>query len=580
MSIIHVRQIERKIRELFYEKINISDLSAEDSEKEIKILTRCLAAYAVYLITDCNVDEAANAVTDGADDNGIDAVYYSPAMKQLILVQSKWIQSGTNEPRSEDIAKFCQGVKDLFNLSFDRFNHKFHSKQTMIEHAISEYDTKYFLVLIHTGDKGLAIHSQRRIDDLLEELNDAGEGITEPLVSFTIFNQGKIHASLASSIGTQQIDLEIGLKQWGKITEPHPAFFGMVAGEEIAQWWVQYGRRLFDKNIRQVLGSTDVNEEIKSTLTSSPEKFWYFNNGITIVADKIEKSMIGGSGREQGTFKLINAQIVNGAQTVSTIGKFYEKKGTGLENVSVHARIISLEGAPEEFGIQVTKTNNRQNRIENRDYVAQDPEQLRLKAELAIDGIDYNIVRSDTFKPSEKSFDLLEATAALACATGEASYAVQAKREIGKFYEDLTKGLYKRLFNPSVTGLYVYNVVQIVRKTEELLREEIDRLPKKSGRRYGMLVHGNRIIELLVFIDLQLNTKAKEPTFNLDEINIRDSTDKIIERLAYVLDKKFKDSLLGTLFKNTTKCREIVELCLSLNNDEIKLEQDKNMIKT
>lgn len=66
-----------------------------------------------------------------------------------------------------------------------------------------------------------------------------------------------------------------------------------------------------------------------------------------------------------------------------------------------------------------------------------------MKAELAIDGIDYNIVRSDTFKPSEKSFDLLEATAALACATGEASYAVQAKREIGKFYEDLTKGLYK-----------------------------------------------------------------------------------------------------------------------------------------
>lgn len=55
-----------------------------------------------------------------------------------------------------------------------------------------------------------------------------------------------------------------------------------------------------------------------------------------------------------------------------------------------------------------------------------------------------------------------------------------------------------------------------------------------------MLVHGNRIIELLVFIDLQLNTKAKEPTFNLDEINIRDSTDKIIERLAYVLDKNLK----------------------------------------
>ncbi len=536
-------------------------MSDTDPEKDTKLLTRCLASYAVYSITDCTIEEAVNSITDGGDDNGIDAVYFSQTMKQLILVQSKWIKSGSGEPDSGEIGKFCRGINDLFNLSFDRFNQKVNSKRTMIEHAIGEYDTRYLLIVIDTGDKGLAIHSQRQIDDLLYEMNDAGDGISEPLVSFIRLNQGKIHSSLALSVGAEPIDLEVGLTQWGKIIDPHPAFFGMVAGEEIAQWWVSYGRRLFDKNIRQVLGSTEVNEEIKSTLLNSPEKFWYYNNGITIVAEKIEKSMIGGNGREQGTFKLRNTQIVNGAQTVSTIGKYYEAGGLGLDKTWVHARLISLADASEEFGSQVTRTNNRQNRIENRDFVAQDPEQLRLKTELAIDGIDYNIVRSDTFKASEKSFDLPEATAALACATGETNYAVQAKREIGKFYEDLTKGFYKKLFNPSITGFHIYNVVRIVRVIEENLENEIHKLPKKSGRKYGILVHGNRIIELLVISKLHLSLEVKDPSFILDKKLIGDTTIICIEKLCSVIEDKYKDSMLGTLFKNSSKCKRIVELC-------------------
>jgi hypothetical protein len=96
----------------------------------------------------------------------------------------------------------------------------------------------------------------------------------------------------------------------------------MVSGNEIVQWWKNYNVRLFEKNIRQVLGTTDVNEEIEKTLQTRPELFWYFNNGITIIADSVTKSLVGGGTRDLGSFKLTNIAIVNGAQTVSTIGKY------------------------------------------------------------------------------------------------------------------------------------------------------------------------------------------------------------------------------------------------------------------
>jgi hypothetical protein len=46
-----------------------------------------------------------------------------------------------------------------------------------------------------------------------------------------------------------------------------------------------------------------------------------------------------------------------------------------------------LKDTPIDFGKDVTRANNKQNRIENRDFVSQDPEQARIKTELAIEGI-------------------------------------------------------------------------------------------------------------------------------------------------------------------------------------------------
>ena len=561
MSILHITQIADKVKKLFQSHLDLNDLTMHDPERETKILTRCLAAYSIYNLIDSSVEAAAESVIDGGDDNGIDAIYYSPQNKKMILTQSKWIKDGKTEPDSAEISKFCTGVKDLFEMNFDRFNNKVRKKQPIIEKALSEYETKYTLVVIDTSEKiSLATHAQRHIDDLLEELNSAGEGDTEQLVEFIKLNQSKVFSSFALSMGDSPINLEIGLVDWGTINEPHKAYYGMVSAKEIAKWWANYERKLFHKNIRQVLGPTDVNSEIEETLINNPDKFWYYNNGITIIADKIDKSMVGGGNREIGAFKLENVFVVNGAQTVSTIGKYAQKEGANLDKAKVQTRIISLKDTPPDFGKEVTRTNNRQNRIENRDFASQEVEQIRIKTELAIEGIEYNIVRSELFQPSDKAFDLQEATVALACASGNSSLAVQAKKGIGKFYEDLTGSYYKNLFNPQVHGLYVYNCVRLDRKINEILKQKISLLYKKSGRQYGLLVHGNRIISLLA-MKTMLSSKDKmiDLTYAIDNKKLNDAVETTIDKLKKFLEDKYPDNILGTLFKNTTKCEDIIQ---------------------
>ncbi|ELJ8549560.1 AIPR family protein, partial [Vibrio cholerae] len=557
MSIIHVNQIANKVEQLFESKLDLSDLNTSDVEYRTKVLTRCLAAYAVYCVGGASEAEAANSVIDGADDNGIDAIYYSPANKRMVLVQSKWSKKGVGEPESGDMRKFKDGVFDLLGLDFSRFNDKTRNMQALIETALTAYDTKFDIVLIHTGNQLLSTHSQRVMDDLVTELNDAGDGVSEDVVTFHQLNQAKVHASLAGGMEGEPIDLEIGLSQWGRVEEPHTAFFGMVSGGEVFNWYKSKGKRLFSKNIRQMLGSTDVNDEISATIENTPEKFWYFNNGITLVADCIKKSMVGGNGRDIGSFRATNISIVNGAQTVSTIGGFNESEISKLEKVKIPIKLISLENTGADFGALVTKTNNRQNRIENRDFVSLDEQQIRLRTELAIEGVEYNIVRTDAFKPSAKSFDLSEATIALACASNQVNLAVQAKREIGKFYENLSKAPYKSIFNPNVSGVYVYNVVKSLRLVETLLNKKIESLSKKSGRDYGVLVHGNRMIALLVFSDLDLNKFANNYEFDTTKLEFEKSFKKIVEKLSQQIEKEYADKILGTLFKNTTICKDL-----------------------
>lgn len=319
MSIIQVNQIRVHITKLFDGKIDMTDIKCSGEEYNNFFLSRALAAYTIFYLANTSSDLAGASVTDGGDDNGIDAIYYDEREKRLYLVQSKWIHNGKGEPENGEVKKFISGVKDLFNLRFDRFNQKVNQKKETIVNALNDPDTKYTIVLAYTGINNLAIPSKRDLEDLEIEMNDASE-----VLSIQILNQVPLHKSLTRGLSGQPITVDIGIKSWGRLQEPHNAYYGQLNAMVICEWWSQYRNRLFARNLRDVLGDTDVNNEIRETLNNHPQHFWYFNNGITIVSKKITKTMAGAGDNDFGTFHCEDINIVNGAQTVSTIGKLGE----------------------------------------------------------------------------------------------------------------------------------------------------------------------------------------------------------------------------------------------------------------
>ena len=248
---------------------------------------------------------------------------------------------------------------------------------------------------------------------------------------------------------------------------------------------------------------------------------------------------------------------MNGAQTVSTLARVADDEALG--SVKVSMRVILLSDAPEDFGSDVTRTNNLQNRVEGRDFVSRDPEQERIRGEMSLAQIDYQIHRSENFVPTATSCDLIEVTTALACASSEPSHSVAAKTGIGRFYNDLSRAPYKAIFNPNTTGARAFNAVRVLRAIDNWIAERKSQADRKSGYSWGLLVHGNRAIAASVFERLgDALLEQPIPEFPDDYVSkVNAACNEVYPSILEHLEDAFPNKALAVLFKGPTNCKEI-----------------------
>ena len=121
--------------------------------------------------------------------------------------------------------------------------------------------------------------------------------------------------------------------------------------------------------------------------------------------------------------------------------------------------------------------------------------------------------------------------------------------------KDVSKAPYKALFNPSLSSIRLWKIVQIHRAIEDQLKVE---KRNRQGRESMLCVHGNRFLARQVFKKLSI--------FNLDDPkqSIQDiinlipeyTVSKINFTITAILEK-YPDSYLANLFRNKTKCQDI-----------------------
>lgn len=548
MSIVHLQQIKSNILKQFQPLIDMQD--NPHGQNEDALLSRALAAYVVSKQGKTPLQIAADSVVDGTGDNGIDAIHFDDQSKSLLIVQAKWDKDGSGSVDVASIHKFLHGVRDLFATKFEKFNTRLRSKKDVLLKALEDTETRIFLILAYTGTQPLAREPLSAVDEFLEEINNPVE-----VVNFLPLNQGSLYRALAEGAQGEPITVELALQEWGQTREPYEAYYGLVSATDIAGWRTEFGDRLFSSNIRVFLGPNEINHALVETLRTEPQNFYYLNNGITALCNSIKKKPLGGSARETGYFECKGLVVVNGAQTVGSIATAYEKFPDQTKNARVFARFISLENAPADFDKSVTRATNTQNRIDNRDFVSLDPLQNDIRMTLQIEGINY-VYKSGEYVPNfATGFDFQEAITALACSNADIQYAVQTKREIGRLWEDISKAPYRAFFNPSLQPPRIWNLVQLNREIERSL----DKLRAGLSDRERMYcVHGNRLLAHEIFnrLDLRAIDSINADLSQLLE-SIQSYAAKLVNSLALTGEKLYPGAYLATLFKNTSRCRDI-----------------------
>lgn len=553
MSELHLNHIKTKLTADFSGSIDMSDYDRKSAEDiEAARLSRSLAAFALTQRMEIAPAVAANDVVDGFDDNGVDAIGIDSERSTVIVVQSKWDRKGGGGPDVGSVEKFASGFRDLINARFERFNDKVQRKAADLTAALDNPNVKFDLVLVHSGQQELSEHADRVLTDLLAELNDVSE-----IAFLRVFNQAAVHDWVRRSIAGEAPDLEVTLHDWGVTQEPFQAFYGQVDAADVAEWWEAHHVQLFDKNLRKFIPDSEVNASIVQTLVKRPERFWYFNNGITVLCDRISKAPLGSTHRKSGKFLFEGATVVNGAQTVGCIGRALVDEPASVEDARVAIRFISLENCPPDFSTEVTRATNTQNRVERRDFVALDGEQERLRTELQLDeDKTYALKTGEPDPPKENGCTVVEATIALACAQPTPDLAVQAKREIGRLWEDVEKEPYTKLFNSTVSAKRLWRAVQVLREVDDVLRTEQSRL---SGRDRSVAVHGNRLVAHVVFRalgDQALEADGRDFPGTLS--TVANVTKHALTQMRDVVEVEYENNYLASLFKNATRCRNVV----------------------
>ena len=520
---INMRRVQARIQEMFQGEVDMADFP-NDTNKHFE--TRALAAFALIMTSGLEVTQASAQVTDGYHDMGIDAIYLDETQKKLFLVQSKWRADGVGSITQDEMFNFAQGVQRVLEEDLTGANDKILAKSIDIDVALTQMGYQIHAIFIHTGNQNANDYALRPILQLIGQTNDE----ISTILLFDEFNFRDIYSFLANGQEQPGINLDdVILSNWGKVDDPFVSYYGTISAATVGEWYKNFGNALFAKNIRFYKGNTDVNEGMKKVLLQEPEKFYYYNNGIKLLCKSIKRKAKDSTNNTTGLFALEGVSLVNGAQTTGAIGSMFLDNPEQISKAIIMIQIIDLSSVDSETTTQITRLSNTQNRIENKDFAALDPEQDRLRTELTFIHYSYLYKSGDKITNLERQISFDEAIVALACLNTDISYTVIAKGNVGALSEDITKTPYKALVNRSTNSYALLNSVLYMREVERCLQDKKEQV--NNNRERLVCIHANRFILHFILMD-----KGKNENFNMSVIDKDGIRNEVISLVGVLVD--------------------------------------------
>lgn len=172
------------------------------------------------------------------------------------------------------------------------------------------------------------------------------------------------------------------------VLTPLSAYVGFIKDSE-----GQIRQDLFEFNVRDFQGNTEVNQDIATTLQKEKiVDFWWMNNGVTILASEVR---LNGH-----VITMENPQIVNGLQTSKQIAEHSDPNSDNSHSIMI--KIISSEDS--ETRDKIIKATNSQNKVQHASLRA--TERVQRDIEDALKNVDlYYDRRKNYYKNKGKPCD-------------------------------------------------------------------------------------------------------------------------------------------------------------------------------
>jgi len=538
--------------------------------------------------------EADQAITDGAMDKGMDAIFEQESSEGgnvLYVVQSKYFDNFDKSIDESAINKAMLAVENyvLGGYAVEGLNKRLQPKAKLYQEKLRKGAIDMVsLIFVSNG----APMSQNLISEL-DKFKKRWDGQVE----YEIYSEKDLSRVFVppSAIPVREIDLKV-VKELGSgdKTFIHLPALDAVEGRvvrvdvcELARIVGEYPN-IFSSNVRAYQSIRNkVNKAIAETLRDEEkvELFIYLNNGITFLCDDFEFK----PGNEVVIIK--KPSIINGCQTASTVLEVYDE-GKLIPNTSfVIARIIKSKSESVKEAIIIS--SNTQTAVRDRDLVSDCQIQKELETQFETLGYYYARKRgSYRDKPEDRVIDLEKAAQYyLSLYLEKPADAKMKKKEIYNSY-------YERVFNRELTAQQLLVGYLLFRKINARVKELCkERLKDKKS------VLGNSILHLLPLFKIwilaplgKLPSDLEDDLSLIDKLVDRDNIDKIIARVVDSIQKistqqegdfnvqyffRAPDSLDAILGRKTRKGMESKEKprLVELNSRNIARQKDLRYYK-
>lgn len=291
---------------------------------------------------------------------------------------------------------------------------------------------------------------------------------------------------------------------------------------------------VFKNNIRLYLGNeTSVNKGIEKTLIEEPEKFHYYNNGLTITTLSIDK----GNSRN---YNIKPVNIVNGCQTANSIYNIAKSSSTlPLEKIKIPVRIIQTEN--EDYD-KITIRTNSQNGVDIQDLISITEIQKELEDKFLNSHFHNKKFLYKRQKTNEETYDVDFIIQIDDILRASFSTIMLIPNKVSGYFDKTTSKYIENIFDENLIDIYISSTVLL-----KLIEDKIEENGLEMGRikyhilylMYKFLNKDIKTIKLEEFI----RSKNEYNKDELDEILI------IIYQITQNLNKiLYEESKFNNLF--------------------------------